>query len=283
MSDASGYVAAETRRYLLQRSGYRDDYLVRVAFRPFDDRWLYWERQSKLLDRNRVEFFDQLTPGNLYLSASTKGRRGVNLPTVTDKFGARHLQDPYSQYFPLYIRSVATAQQSLFVEPERQANVAPAILDQVMQIVGPCAGDRMAVAKLLFYHILAVSRAPLYESENAGYLMQDWPRIPLPATRDLLEASAALGQRVGDLLRPDVPFTPSVEERKLAIPRRANGAQLADDDPRHDSVQRRRSLRASYPRWSRRPSLPPLVERRRLLGERPAGGLGLHHRRLPRR
>nr|MBF6592549.1 hypothetical protein [Ktedonobacterales bacterium] len=58
----------------------------------------------------------------------------------------------------------------------------------------------------------------------------DWPRIPLPATRERLEASAALGRRVGDLLRPDVPFTPTEPVRALGQPRRMDGGQFTGDD-----------------------------------------------------
>ena len=68
--------------------------------------------------------------------------------------------------------------------------------------------------------------------ENGGSLLQDWPRIPIPATRDLLEASAALGRTVGDLLRPDVAFTPSADVRTLGAPIRSDGGQFGEDDLR---------------------------------------------------
>ncbi len=55
-------------------------------------------------------------------------------------------------------------------------------------------------AHLQFYYILAVLHSPAYRDENAGALRQDWPRIPLPATLETLEASAALGRRIAALL-----------------------------------------------------------------------------------
>ncbi|WIG59645.1 MAG: adenine specific DNA methyltransferase [Ktedonobacterales bacterium] len=235
MEDASRYEAKATRQELLKTSRYRDERIVRVAYRPFDDRWLYWEGTTKLLDEKRVEFFEQVFPGNLYLAASTKSRRGVNLPTVTDKFSSLHLQDPYSLYFPLYTQQNGQPPRHLF-EAEMptpqgpQPNIAPAVLDAMLAAYRFGAGERAALAESLFYHILAVSRAPQYEAENAGYLMQDWPRIPIPATRERLEASAALGRRVADLLRPDVPFTPAPELRAIGVPMRIDGGQLTDAD-----------------------------------------------------
>jgi hypothetical protein len=52
----------------------------------------------------------------------------------------------------------------------------------------------------LFSHTIATMHAPKYALENAGGLRQGWPRIPLPATRDALVASAELGRRVATLL-----------------------------------------------------------------------------------
>ena len=57
----------------------------------------------------------------------------------------------------------------------------------------------------LFFHAIATLHAPVYRSENAGALRQDWPRIPLPASSALLRASAALGQQVAALLDPETP------------------------------------------------------------------------------
>jgi hypothetical protein len=182
MTDASGYKARETRRELLKSSRYSADRLIRVVYRPLDDRYLYWESQTHLLARARPEFISQEFDGNLYLAASTKSRRGVNLPIVTDKFSSLHLQDPYSLYFPLYTRETQPRQQAqMFVTEGPQRNIAPALLDTLAAANGVAESERAALAERLFFHIFATSRAPLYESENGGYLMQDWPRIPLLA------------------------------------------------------------------------------------------------------
>jgi hypothetical protein len=56
------------------------------------------------------------------------------------------------------------------------------------------------VAALVWMHVLAVGCSPEYLSENADGVCRDWPRIPLPAGRKLLERSAELGRRVASLL-----------------------------------------------------------------------------------
>jgi len=42
-------------------------------------------------------------------------------------------------------------------------------------------------------------------NENPDGIRQDWPRIPLPASKEQLETSAAIGQQIADLLNVDKP------------------------------------------------------------------------------
>ena len=75
MQDANRYEAQETRQELLKNSRYRDDRIVHVAYRPLDNRWLYWEGTTKLLGEKRSEFFEQVFPGNLYLETVRRQRK----------------------------------------------------------------------------------------------------------------------------------------------------------------------------------------------------------------
>lgn len=51
------------------------------------------------------------------------------------------------------------------------------------------------------------TRAPAYRSKNSGALRQDWPRIPLPNSKELLLASAELGRQIAALLDTEKPFS----------------------------------------------------------------------------
>jgi hypothetical protein len=66
----------------------------------------------------------------------------------------------------------------------------------------------------LFFHMLTILHAPAYQTENAGALRQDWPRIPLPKVKDSLTASAALGRQVASLLDTEAPV-PGVTTGKI--------------------------------------------------------------------
>jgi hypothetical protein len=231
MKDASRYEASATRRELLRTSGFHEERITRVAYRPLDDRWLYYEPTTKLLDEKRADFYEQVFPDNLYLSTSMQSRREPNMPVVTSHFGSLHLQDPYSLYFPLYVRET---QGALFAGSKPHVNVRPEILDILLgrQALAGSEEEREATGIALFYHTFAIAHAPDYKRENYGPLMGDWPRVPIPATREALEASAALGRCVAALLRPDMPFAPAPELVPLGQPARVDGGQLSGGDLR---------------------------------------------------
>ncbi len=199
LDDSGQFSAVTTRDYLRQR-GFLPDKIVRHCYRPFDCRWLYWEPETYLLDRKREDYFPQVFQGNVSFVATAQNRKEFDPPIFTHLLCARHIVERGANVFPLYLR--ATGQQSLFdaaVPNEPAANVSDAARDYLSGIE--------ATEQDLFYHTLAVLHAPAYREENAGALRQDWPRVPLPDSRDALLASAALGRQIAALLdtETDVP------------------------------------------------------------------------------
>ena len=73
-------------------------------------------------------------------------------------------------------------------------NVSDSLVAYLMQAA------TMDDAPSAFYHALAILHAPTYRTENSGALRQDWPRIPLPDSKEALLASAALGRQIAALL-----------------------------------------------------------------------------------
>ncbi|MCY4087544.1 MAG: hypothetical protein OXG37_11875 [Actinomycetia bacterium] len=55
MKTTAQFDAQHVRGTLLERGGPDEDGFVRYANRPFDVRWLYWETETKLLDRPRPQ------------------------------------------------------------------------------------------------------------------------------------------------------------------------------------------------------------------------------------
>jgi hypothetical protein len=88
--------------------------------------------------------------------------------------------------------------------------------------------DRDASVSTVFNHIVAMAHSPEYSRENLDALISNWPRIPLPALATVLAGSAALGERVAELLDPSKPFVGGIRLGALCA---ANGGAL---DPSSD-------------------------------------------------
>jgi hypothetical protein len=70
-------------------------------------------------------------------------------------------------------------------------------------------------AGLVWMHALAIGYSPAYLTENADGIRRDWPRIPLPTDRKVLEASAALGEQIAALLDTEAEV-PGVTSGKIS-------------------------------------------------------------------
>ena len=223
MEDSAGYKSVQTREQL-QKLGFSKDKVVRYCYRPFDTRWLYWESSGDLLDRSRAEYFPHIFAGNTWIEARQKQPmerfdRGYVVSVMSDNFG-----NGLSNYFPLFLKQNANGPE-LFVA----ASAAPR--PNVSDMAQAYLTRVEALPPDLFSHAIAVLHAPAYRAENGGALRQDWPRIPLPATGDVLRASAGLGRRVAALLDTeqaaeglrDLPFT------ALGQIAHATGGQLRPD------------------------------------------------------
>lgn len=172
-----------------ERQPQRAGRIVPYAYRPLDVRWLYWDPQGELLDRNRAEYLPHVLPGALLIEAREKEvgdtfARGAVVGCLADNFG-----NGLSTFYPAMLNNGHD-------ELER-FNLRPTMIEW-------CVGLGVSPASI-FAHCIATIHAPSYRMGNNSALRADWPRIPLPSSAGLLEASAALGRKVTALLDPDRP------------------------------------------------------------------------------
>ncbi|MCB1920636.1 MAG: N-6 DNA methylase, partial [Candidatus Competibacteraceae bacterium] len=207
-------------RMTLQKRGFKPENIVRYVYRPFDVRWLYWEAETKLLDRNRSEYIPHVFQNNLWVASAQKLRRDFDPPVVIQRIGAGHLIERGANLFPIYLKPFAS-------QGAYQPNLSPVATDYLTRLD--------ADAPALFHHIVAILHAPAYRTDNAGALKQDWPRIPLPATRERLLASAELGQKIAALLDTETPLPgvtqgkPRLELAAIALLTLPNNAALTPE------------------------------------------------------
>ena len=96
--------AREVRDARLTRRGLDAAGFVPYAFRPFDNRWLYWEKDSGLLARPSPDYRPHLFDGNLSLISQQKPRREWSPPQVISRMGCYDLMDRNVSCFPVWLR-----------------------------------------------------------------------------------------------------------------------------------------------------------------------------------
>ena len=222
------------RAVRLARGGPEESSFVRCVFRPFDNRWLYWESDSGLLARPSPSFEPNVFEGNMFVEARQRESnqrfvRGTLVRHLASDFG-----NGLSNFFPMWLRD-----EGLGLDgggEQRRPNLSP---------VAQAYLDRLGMGvEDLFHHALAVLHDPSYREDNAGALRMEWPRIPLPGwpegealgATDELAASAARGRELARLLDPETPVlgvTTGVlrpELAVIAVPATDDGHNMTGED-----------------------------------------------------
>ena len=106
MKDTGRFDAQATRDALLARGGPDESGFVHHAYRPFDNRWLYWEAETKLLREKSPHYPTHVFKGNLWISSAQHLRRGAEEPQAcfAQYLASRHLIERGTNMFPAWLR-----------------------------------------------------------------------------------------------------------------------------------------------------------------------------------
>jgi hypothetical protein len=242
--DASGFDAKDTREKIILAEKFDSQRLVSYVVRPYDQRWCYYSTYSSLWNRPRPTIYAQYQQGNKFLISRLNT---AATPEGVPVYVANALYDKQTinrnpGAFPLFLYpktpkgSKKSKEQVRLIalegEVKPKANLSQ-ITRSYLEALGIDNPDSDThIAGLIWMHVLAISYSPAYLSENADGIRKDWPRIPLPGAKPLLEASAVLGEKVAALLDteklvPGVTASPLRPEIQcLATITRESGGQL---------------------------------------------------------
>ena len=239
LKSSSGFVvrdAMAVRSSLLERGSPDESAFVLHTYRPFDNRWVYWDFEPGLLGRPVPEYKPHVFEGNLWLSAAQHLRKGEAEPQAcfTRRLGSLHLIERTALQFPAWLAVLSEEGAPTGV---RRANLSPEA-EAYLSDLGLTVED-------LFHHALATLHDPAYREANAGALRMGWPRIPCPGwpdgddreeSREALLASAERGRQLAALLDVDAaaPGVTSGELRselaRIATPATVAGDNMVGDD-----------------------------------------------------
>ena len=236
MRTTARFDARSVRDTLLKRGGPVEAGFLRYSHRPFDNRWLYWEAETKLLNEKRPDYRPHVVPGNIWLSAVPRLRKDATEPqaAVTSHISSLNLIEWGANMFPAWMRDEGLALGG--DSAQRRPNLSAAA-QRYLNRLGLGVED-------LFHHALAVLHDPAYREANTGALRMEWPRIPLPGwpegaapdAADELRDSAARGRELAALLDPETPVagvtagTLRPELAAIAVPSTADGRDMRGDD-----------------------------------------------------
>ena len=235
MKSTARFDAKAVRDALLKRGGPDEAGFIRFAYRPFDNRWLYWEKDTKLLDEKRADYRPHVFDGNLWLSAAQHLRKGETEPQacVTEYMASLHLIERGANMFPAWLRDDDIGSAG-------ETNRRPNLSLSVQRYLGRLGAE----VEDLFHYVLATLHDPAYLAANSGALQMDWPRIPLPdwpngetdGVAETFVRTAMRGRELAALLDSEKPV-PGVTEAplrpeiaSLAIPATVGGGNMAGDD-----------------------------------------------------
>ena len=235
MKSTARYDARAVRDLLLARGGPSDSGFVRYAYRPFDNRWLYWEGETKLLDEKRADYKPHIFDENMSLVLQRKARPDLSPPLLIRDLGDFNQMNSRVYCVPAWLRVDGLGISDYRGTP-RYPNLSPSA-QRYLESLDANAED-------LFYHVLLVLHDPKYHEANGGALRMEWPRIPLPGWHDAsasaapeaLAASAARGRTLAALLDSDTPVsgvtTGSLRPKlaAIAVPTTTDGGNMAGDD-----------------------------------------------------
>jgi hypothetical protein len=191
MAATAGFEAEQTRDYLRKR-GFKPDNVMPYCYRPFDVRWLYWEPETNLLDRKREEYVPHVFSGNRFLFTTGRTRKDLTEPAFcTGLLTDLNMMDSGARGIP----ELLTADPGSLPGSPRSTQHF-----NLSAGASECLAHCEADPQRLFENCLAVLHSTTYRTENAHAIRSNWPRIPLPASKDALAASAALGREVAALL-----------------------------------------------------------------------------------
>jgi hypothetical protein len=167
-----------------------------LAF-PLDQRFIYYETGTKLLNRPRPEYEANRQDNEFLLTVPEPRKESETRPIYSTTLANLHVHERGSVVFPR-----ETGSDDLL--SHRDANILEASWRVLRQHFG-LKGDRpddaaRAFVGKLFRVAFAILHAPSYQSEHKSALSADWAHLPIPKDAAVFERLVTAGEQVTRLL-----------------------------------------------------------------------------------
>jgi hypothetical protein len=239
MQNAGEFKAEQARKKILNRKTlYSAANIAPYPFKPFDLRCAYLDNMiAPLFSRPGPDLLAaSKTPGvRFFITRDTADKDNEGPPFLMSNLVCDYdCLSGHARHFPTLLGNASEARSEELFETSAatQANLSPTARAYLTALALPDPDTHQETAELIWMHALAIGYSPAYLSDNADGIRENWPRIPLPATRGALLASAALGREVAALLDTETPVpgvtsgTIRAELKTIAVVSRVGGGAL---------------------------------------------------------
>ncbi|BAG02726.1 type ISP restriction/modification enzyme [Microcystis aeruginosa] len=247
--NAARFDAKKARDKVLKlRKKFNPQMLLPYLLRPYEVKWCYYTQIRPLWNESRPSLFIHQFQGNSFLVSRPAGVASPEgIPFYfTNCLGDFDFIRGHAYHFPIRLRQNSEKvntedntqgklfDSSNFNSPSIKANLSEKSRQYLNQLGINNIDENIENASLIWLHSLAIGYSPLYLRENADGIRQDFPRIPLPNSQELLIKSAQLGQAIASLLDTENPVIgvtkkPTPALQKIALISCTDGGNLNPD------------------------------------------------------
>ena len=247
--NAPRFDAERTRSKVIQIEEYSDARFQRYTLHPMDIRWCYYSPVRPLWNEPRPDLWDQCFEGNQFITTRLKTEKEAkgsplyysrclvdwqciarNVSIIPIRLRKGHKINKESKTVQMQLPGGEIKGEPI------QANLSLSAQEYLNHFKIEDFDKDIHNSGIIWKHALAISYSSAYLDENKDFIRQDWPRIPLPDNRELLEESALLGDLLAGLLDTDQDVSGITtgqirDELKLVgIISRCGGGHLQDNE-----------------------------------------------------
>lgn len=188
-----------------------EDYFVKILYRPFDERWIYYH--GSVIERTREKVMKHMLQPNLGLITRRQmlPNRPVNYVFVTNKIISdgviRFDNKGQESLFPLYLyidkdkyKTISLGQEKLNLEGVQNTlgtkkDKEPNINSELFEVLKNTF-KKIPFPEEIFYYIYAILYSNIYRQKYQEFLKIDFPKIPFTKDYKLFQKFADLGKKL---------------------------------------------------------------------------------------
>jgi type I restriction-modification system DNA methylase subunit len=213
----SGFEPRAAREKLLKNGDFSLSNIKQLQVRPLEYQWCFYSTDKPLWNRSRPELVDQIDDDNFFIITRFKSQsKNEGYPASFTKFlfdkqtiSRNPIAIPYkikkSEELKKEKKKKITKQEGLF-EDNTTVAFLPNLGEYTLKYlndIGFGNTPTIEVSKLFWQHCMTILFTNTYIRENKVNLLINFPRVPLPNSKDLLEKSASLGAKLMQILDTD--------------------------------------------------------------------------------